>query len=239
LKRLFNISFHDVIGIVSVYSIIFFIIGFLKFLKSKFNLSPLIIRRIIHVSTGITILSLPLFSHWIYPFLLPLGMAILIGVGLATGRNSVRNLLVDDVHYSKLHSFGPIYYMMSAAILMPLTWDIRAVGMAAVMIMAWGDGSAALIAPQIKERHKYPWSDKSFEGSLLVLSFGFLGSLIAWIVGYLTDVTSLSMSRIVIVSFIGALVGCLTEAASIGVLKPFDNFTVPLLSALSMFLASQ
>jgi len=128
--------------------------------------------------------------------------------------------------------------MVSAAILIPLTWNMMAVGMAAVMIMAWGDGSAALIAPKIKGRHKYPWSDKSFEGSLLVLGFGFVGALIAWTVGYMTGVTSLSMSRIVIVSFIGAVVGCLAEAASIGPLKPFDNFTVPILSALAMFLSS-
>jgi len=232
-----KVSIPDILLVILVYLIVLMIIGIAKYARNKYNLSPIMSRHIIHLFCGVTMLLLPFFTAWIYPFLIPLGMSILIGIGLVSKKEGgIRALMVDDSQYSKLHAFGPLYYIVSIGILVPFTWDKMVVGMAAVTIMAWGDGSASLIAPKIKGRHKYPWSEKSVEGSLLVLVFGFLGALLAWTVTTLTGVSSLPITRILTVSFLGAMIGTIAEGASIGPLKPFDNFTVPLLSALVMYL---
>lgn len=224
--------------VILVYLIVLMIIGIARYTRNKYRLSPIISRHIIHLFCGNTMLLLPFFTAWIYPFLIPLGMGMLVGIGLASKKGGgIRALMVDNSQYSRLHAFGPLYYIVSIGMLVPFTWEKMVVGMAAVMIMAWGDGSASLIASKIKGRHKYPWSDKSIEGSFLVLIFGFLGAFLAWMVATLTGVSSLSMTMVLTVSFLGAIIGAIVEGASIGPLKPFDNFTVPLLSALVMYLA--
>ena len=232
-----DVSITDIFMVIVAYLIVLMIIGIAKFVRSKYQLSPIMSRHIIHLFCGNAMLMLPFFSEWFYPFLIPLGMAILIGIGLtAKTDGGIRGLMVDDSQYSKLHAFGPLYYIISIGILVPLTWNRMAVGMAAVMIMAWGDGTASLIAPRIRGRHKYPWGDKSLEGSLLVLFFGFIGALIALTIGNITGISSIPLTKVIIMSFLGSLIGSLAEGASIGPLKPFDNFTVPILSALAMYL---
>jgi phytol kinase len=223
--------------VILVYLIVLIIIGLARYARNKYNLSPIMSRHIIHLFCGDAMLLLPFFTVWYYPFLIPFGMAILIGMGLASKKEgSIRALMVDDSQYSKLHAFGPFYYIVSIGILVSFTWEKMVVGMAAVMIMAWGDGSASLIAPKIKGRHKYPWSDKSIEGSFLVLVFGFLGAFLALTVADIAGISSLPITRMLTVSFLGALIGTIAEGSSIGPLKPFDNFTVPLLSASAMYL---
>ena len=233
-----KVSIPDIFIVILVYLIVLMVIGIAGYIRNKYSLSSIMSRHIIHLFCGNTMLLLPFFTAWFYPFLIPLGMGILIGMGLVSKKEGgIRALMVDDSQYSKLHAFGPLYYIISIGILIPFTWEKIVVGMAAVMIMAWGDGSASLIAPKIKGRHKYPWSDKSVEGSLLVLVFGFSGALLAWTVATLTGVSSLPITRILTVSFLGAMIGAIAEGASIGPLKPFDNFTVPLFSASAMYLA--
>jgi phytol kinase len=233
-----KVSIPDIFIVILVYMIVLMIIGIARYARNKYHLSPIISRHIIHLFCGDAMLLLPFFTAWFYPFLIPLGMGVLIGIGLASKKEGgIRTLMVDDSQYSKLHAFGPLYYIVSIGILVPFTWEKMVVGMAAVMIMAWGDGSASLIAPKIKSRHKYPWSDKSLEGSFLVLIFGFLGALLAWTVATITGASSLPITRILTVSFLGAMIGTIAEGASIGPFKPFDNFTVPLLSASVMYLA--
>jgi len=234
-----NFSLTDIIMVIVVYSITFLIVGTLRFVGSRRRLSPMMIRDAIHIACGGTILLLPLFSDWFYPFLLPLGMAILILFGPSARRDEdIESPVVHGIDYSQAHSLGPLYYMISTAILIPLAWSKMTVVMAAVMIMAWGDGAASLVAPRIKRRHNYPFGGKSIEGSLLVFLLGFAGAIVAWTVGSLAGVSNVPTVRIVSVSFLGALAGCVAEAASIGPLRPFDNFTVPFSSALLMYLAS-
>ncbi|MBS7645729.1 MAG: hypothetical protein QXR65_08350 [Candidatus Bathyarchaeia archaeon] len=216
-----------------IYLYVVSLIALAYFLRSKRGLSSKTTRHMIHIFAGDSILSLPLFSSWWYPFTLPLGLSFMVGLGLARG-GALRRLMVEESGYSRLHVFGPLYYVISIGLLVPLTWDLKPVGMAAVMIMAWGDGAAAALAPRIRNRHKYPFSDKSVEGSLIMLLSAFLGSLLAWVVAAYAGATLMEPPRFLMVAFAGAAAGTVVEALSIGPLKPFDNFTVPLISALTM-----
>lgn len=144
--------------------------------------------------------------------------------------------MVEEGEYSRLHALGPIYYALSILILVPLTWDLKAVGMAAIMIMAWGDGAASAIAPKLKKLHKYPFGDKTVEGSLIMFLFGFLGAGIAWTIGVAAGSPPVLKTVGLGIALVGATVGTLVEAVTVGWAKPFDNLTVPFSSALAMWL---
>ncbi len=193
-------------------------------------------RNIIHIFAGNSILLLPLFSTWWYPFTIPLCLAFIVGLGLIFKVGEFHNVMIDTSYYSYLHALGPMYYIISIGLLVPLTWNFKTVGMAAVLIMAWGDGSAATLASKIKHRHKFPFSDKTVEGSLIMFLSSILGICIAYLVSSLTGSFQIRFMHALTFTLTGALVGTVTEALSIGPLKPFDNFTVPLLSALALSL---
>jgi dolichol kinase len=110
--------------------------------------------------------------------------------------------------------------------------------MAAVMIMAWGDGAASVLGPRFNERHFYPNSSKSLEGSIAMFIFAMLGATLAMIIALQSGLIVLSITTLLIISLIGALIGTISEACSIGSLKPFDNFTVPFSAAAVMYIFS-
>ncbi len=108
--------------------------------------------------------------------------------------------------------------------------------MAATMVMAWGDGAASAITPSLKNRHLHLFSDKSFEGSAMMSVFAFLGALVSYALALFTGITSANLMSIIILCFLGALVGTVAEALTIGPIRPFDNFTVPFGCAIALFL---
>ncbi len=234
-----QISFFDVFLVLFVYVILFAIIRILYLLQKRLHLSSITTRNIIHITSGNTMLLLPFFSHWFYPFFIPLGMAILVGTRLLlNSEGTIRNLMVDENRYSKLHSLGPLYYIIMIGVLVPLTWQIKYVGMASILILAWGDGTASLVSQKIKNRHQYPWGDKSLEGSVIMLIFGFLGALVGLTVGMIGAYNSINGIKIANIAIFGAIVATIVEAFSEGHFKPFDNITVPTFSALAIYLIS-
>jgi dolichol kinase len=232
-------SLVDIVLVLLVYVILFMMIGILYLLQKRLHLSSIATRNIIHITSGNTMLLLPLFSHWFYPFLIPLGMAIIVGTRLLFNQGgTIRNLMVDENRYSILHSLGPLYYIIMIGVLVPLTWQIKYVGIASILILAWGDGAASLVSQKIKNRHRYPWGDKSLEGSVIMLIFSFLGALVGLTVGMIGAYNSINITNIGNIAIVGAIVATIVEAFSEGHFKPFDNITVPIFSALAIYLIS-
>ncbi|MEM3079939.1 MAG: hypothetical protein QXF21_06460 [Thermoproteota archaeon] len=227
----------DVALVILVYCFVFTVLGLSKLLVDRYGYSPRLTRHAIHLFAGPTILLLPCFSSWVYPFTLPLGMTAILALGLAKP-SALRKVMVDESGYSSLHALGPLYYTLSILILVPLTWGVKAVGMAAVMIMAWGDGAASTLTARLQRRHRYPFSEKTVEGSLIMFLFGLVGAIAAWAIGVHAGSPPLSLLEGFKLAMAGAAVGTVVEALTVGWAKPFDNLTVPLSSALAMaFLA--
>ena len=226
----------DILVLFIAYVYIFFIIILAILLQKYRGVSSKMTRHIIHIFAGNSILLLPLFSTWWYPFTIPVCLAFIVALGFTFKVGDFLNIMVDNSYYSYLHRLGPLYYIISIGLLVTFTWNFKIVGMAAVLIMAWGDGSAAALTSKIKHRHKFPFSDKTVEGSLIMFLSSILGICIAYLVSSLTGSFQIKLMYAVTFILTGALVGTVTEALSIGPLKPFDNFTVPILSALALSL---
>jgi dolichol kinase len=68
--------------------------------------------------------------------------------------------------------------------------------------------------------------------------FAFLGALVAYSLALFTGIMSSSLTSILMLCALGALVGTVAEALTVGPIRAFDNFTVPFACALSLFLAT-
>jgi len=233
------ISWFDIELVVLVYVIVFLIIGISEYCRRRFNLGPLTTRHAIHLFAGTALFFLPFFSEWYYPFLIPLGIGALTATAFIFKKGSfITRSMVDEKKYTRAHAFGPVYYIVSIGALVALAWNLRHIVIASIMIMAWGDGGAATFAPMLKRRHRYPNSEKTVEGSIIMFILSYLGALLAYAVSIQSGILSADILTVALTCLVGAFAGTIVEAATVGPLKPFDNFTVPFSSAIAMYVFS-
>jgi phytol kinase len=234
-----QVSLFDLGLVVAVYVLVILIIGISELLRKRLNLGAYTTRRAIHLLAGDIILLIPFFSSVIYPLLIPIGLGLMITLSFALRKGSfMTQTMVDEKRYSKLHAYGPVFYIISIGILLLALWSQKPVVMAATMVMAWGDGAASAITPSLKRRHVYPISDKSLEGSSMMFVFAFLGALVSYLVAMWTGIIPANLSSIVMLSVIGAFVGTVAEALTLGPIRAFDNFTVPFTCAAALYLVT-
>jgi len=233
------ISWLDIELVVLVYIIVFLIIAISEYCRRRLNLGPLTTRHAIHLFAGMALFFLPFFSDWYYPFLIPLGIgAVTVTAFIFKKRSFITTSMVDENKYSRAHAFGPIYYIISIGVLVALAWNFRHIVIASIMIMAWGDGGAATFAPLLRRRHRYPNSDKTAEGSIIMFILSYLGALLAYTISIQSRMLSLDILTVALTCLVGAAVGTIVEAVTVGPIKPFDNFTVPFSSAIAMYVFS-
>jgi phytol kinase len=233
------VSLFDLGLAVLVFLVVIVFIGAVELLRRRLNLGAYTTRRAIHLFAGDSILFVPFFSSVIYPLLLPIGMGVVTALSFAMRKQSfLTQSMVDEKRYSRLHSYGPVFYIISIGVLLVALWSQRPIIMAATMVMAWGDGAASAITPSLKNRHLHPFSDKSFEGSAMMFIFAFLGALVSYILALATGIMSASLISVLILSTVSAFVGTVAEALTIGPIRAFDNFTVPFACAIALFLAT-
>ena len=232
-------SIFDLGLVAAVYVLVILIIGISEFLRKRLNLGAYTTRRAIHLLAGDIILLIPFFSSVIYPLLIPIGLGLMTALSFATRKGSfITQTMVDEKRYSRLHAYGPVFYIISIGVLLLSLWSQKPIVMAATMVMAWGDGAASAITPSLKKRHVYPISDKSLEGSTMMFVFAFLGALLSYLVAMWTGIIPANLSSIILLSVIGAFVGTVAEALTLGPIRAFDNFTVPFTCAAALYLVT-
>ena len=232
-------SIFDLGLVAAVYVLVILIIGISEFLRKRLNLGAYTTRRAIHLLAGDIILLIPFFSSVIYPLLIPIGLGLMTALSFATRKGSfITQTMVDEKRYSRLHAYGPVFYIISIGVLLLSLWSQKPIVMAATMVMAWGDGAASAITPSLKKRHVYPISDKSLEGSTMMFVFAFLGALLSYLVAMWTGIIPANLSSIIMLSVIGAFVGTVAEALTLGPIRAFDNFTVPFTCAAALYLVT-
>ena len=234
-----QVSLFDLGLAVLVFVFVILFIGAVELLRRRLNLGAYTTRRAIHLFAGVSILFVPFFSSVIYPLLLPIGMGVITALSFALRKGSfLTQSMIDEKRYSRLHAYGPVFYIISIGVLLITLWSQRPIIMAATMVMAWGDGAASAITPSLKKRHLYAFSDKSYEGSTMMFIFAFLGALVAYSLALFTGIMSSSLASILMLCTLGASIGTVAEALTVGPIRAFDNFTVPFASALALFLAT-
>ena len=186
-----------------------------------------IIRKIVHIGMGNVILI-----DWWLDIPAYVGITASVFASLIT-LLSYKFPILPGINSVGRQSLGTFFYAVSIGVLMGIFWYLHQPQYAVlgIMIMAWGDGLAALICKRFG-KHKYIvfGSQKSWEGSLTVtLSSYFICVTLLFIVQG-------NIWQTWIISLIVALIATILEAFSfLGI----DNLTVPIGSATCAYLLTQ
>ena len=186
-----------------------------------------IIRKIVHIGMGNVILI-----AWWLDIPAYVGITASVFASLIT-LLSYKFPILPGINSVGRQSLGTFFYAVSIGVLMGIFWYLHQPQYAVlgIMIMAWGDGLAALIGKRFG-KHKYIvfGSQKSLEGSLTVtLSSYFICVTLLFIVQG-------NIWQTWIISLIVALIATILEAFSfLGI----DNLTVPIGSATCAYLLTQ
>jgi phytol kinase len=185
---------------------------------------PEIVRKIVHIGTGNVIL----LAWWLnIPAIVGITASILAS---AITLLSYRYPLLPGINSVGRKSLGTFFYAVSIGILVAWFWQIQKPQYAVIgiMVMAWGDGLAALIGQRFGQ-HKYKifGAQKSWEGSLtMALVSYFISSMI------LLSVQGNILSTWIVSLAIACLATSLEAISFLGI----DNLTVPLGSAALAFI---
>ncbi len=186
-----------------------------------------IIRKIVHIGSGNVIL----LAWW-------LDIPASVGITAAILASAVTLLsywlpILPGINSVGRQSLGTFFYAVSIGILIAYFWYLQQPQYAAlgIMVMAWGDGLAALIGQRFGQ-HKYKvlGAEKSWEGSLtmclvslmiiLLILIGVQGNFWqTWVISLVVAVVATALESF---SFLG-----------------IDNLTVPLGSAALAFMLVQ
>lgn len=232
-----TVSFFDLMLVAAVYCYVLSLILVSGVLGKWRNLGATFTRRVIHLFAGDAFLLIPLFTSPWYPALIPIGLVLLTIYSFMFKKGSAITKSMVEAGDVALHAYGPVYYILSILFLVFFLWERKDIAMSAVMVMAWGDGASSLIPKMLKKVHRYPFGDRSLEGTLSMFLFGFLGSFLAFTLATYLGVCVFTFHEILIFSVFASGTGAVVEALTIGPLRHFDNFTVPLLTAFVLLLA--
>jgi uncharacterized protein (TIGR00297 family) len=189
-------------------------------LRSRFNGSPEITRKLVHIATGVLICFTPqLFVSGIPPMLLASAFMII-------NFTAVRMGLLKGIHGTNRVSFGTVYYPFSFFILILLSWEKAPAYLSiSMLILAFADAAAAIVGENLKAPHVYYLTSdkKSIEGSATMF-------IVTWLVAYvgmnmfLPPETVMLLPASVLALAIAAFVTAWEAISSQGV----DNLTIPL-----------
>jgi phytol kinase len=213
--------------ITSVVTLLSLVISVAWIVNRSANKDSEVVRKIVHIGTGNVILLAWLLD---IPAILGISASILAS---AVTLLSYSFPILPGINSVGRKSLGTFFYSLSIGILVAWFWFLNQPYYAAlgILIMAWGDGFAALIGQRFG-KHKYEvfGGQKSWEGSLSMTLVSYvISSLILcsvqgniWQTWFVSLVVAFAATALETFSFLG-----------------IDNLTVPVGSAAIAFLLSQ
>jgi phytol kinase len=181
--------------------------------------SPEYVRKVVHIGTGNVILL-----AWLLQLPAWVGITAAISAAIVT-LISYRLPILPGVNSVGRKSLGTFFYAVSIGVVTAVFWPLQLpqYGVIGILIMAWGDGLAAIIGQKFG-KHPYTifGNTKSWEGTLtmLVVSYAIVSIVLlsvegniwqTWVVGIPVAIAATTIESI----------------AQWGL----DNLTVPLTSA--------
>jgi phytol kinase len=200
-----------------------FVVAIAESLRRFAHAQPEMVRKIVHIGTGNVIL----IAWWLkIPAWIGISASVLFSLVILV---SYQLPILPDINNIGRKSLGTFFYAVSIGVLISVFWQTHAYyAVMGVLIMAWGDGLAALIGKQWGQHPYKLWEmQKSWEGSLTmaVVSYCVSCSIFLSVQGNIWQ-TWLVAAAI-------ALIATGLEAFS---KWGIDNLTVPLGSAIAAFL---
>lgn len=216
----------DWFALVLSYVYVFAAIGVGEGLRRWRGYSTDFTRKFIHIAVGMwSVGTVLLFESRYFAIIPPLSFVVINYI-------SYRWETFKAMEVGEKGNLGTVYFPISFALIIYFLWTKPHLLVASLMPMTWGDALAAILG-----RHfgKYQYSIRGFtrslEGSLTMFLFSWLATFLA-----LLFFPPLGWQSSLLCSFVVAVIAAVVEAVSIW---HVDNLTVPLLSALFLYLLAR
>ncbi len=200
-----------------------------ELIRKKLKWKQEVTRKIVHISVGLLLLLTPLLLDTSLP-LLSIALFFTVFNYIALKKN-----LLPGIHIDR-NNLGTVYYAFSFFLLTLLFWEnYKIIIIAAMMVMAVGDASAAIIGQNIRSPHPYRLirDKKSVEGSLTM----FLVSSGAIFITFLLYPPNIATSNhtvfyLFLFSLAGGIVATASEAMGH---QGNDNLSVPVITGIVLY----
>ena len=213
----------DLVALALSYLYVFAVLGCGELLgRFVFHGSTAFTRKFVHVGVGMwAIGTVLLFSSWQVAVIPPLSFIVLNYI-------SYRRDVFKAMESKDKRNLGTVYFPISFALVIALFWAKPEVVVAGLMPMTWGDAMAAVIGQRWgRRRFSVMGGDKSWEGSAAMFVASFVS---VWLVLLASGMAAAPAAGITLV--VAAVATVVELATPLGL----DNLTVPLLSALLLWL---
>ncbi|HEY9644341.1 MAG TPA: diacylglycerol/polyprenol kinase family protein [Coleofasciculaceae cyanobacterium] len=187
---------------------------------------PEIVRKVVHIGTG----NIILLAWWLK---IPAWVGITASVVFSLVTLLSFSLpILPGINSVGRKSLGTFFYAVSIGLLIALFWQsfpqYAAIG---ILTMTWGDGLAALVGQRWGQHPYKLWGmQKSWEGSLTMIWVSYVVSSLV-----LLGVQGNCWQTWLIPIAVALLAGGLEAFSKLGI----DNLTVPLGSAIAVFLLNE
>jgi phytol kinase len=211
--------------LILVYVYLFGTLGVTEWLRRRQGYSVEFTRKVVHICAGMTAFSLPFFeSRWL-ALIPPLSFVVINALSYWKGTF----LAMETGEKGQL---GTIYFPISFSVLAWFLWDDRALLVASLMPMTWGDALAAVAGKRWgRSKYRLLGTIRTIEGSAVFLAT-------AWAATAL-PLAILPGSHFPGWNAVPVALGVALVTAVVEAISPWgiDNLTVPAVSALALVLA--
>jgi phytol kinase len=213
----------DQLALVLSYVYVFAAIGIGEGLRKWQGYSTDFTRKFIHIAVGMwSVGTVLLFENWYFAVIPPLSFVVINYI-------SYRRETFKAMEVGEKGNLGTVYFPISFALIIYFLWARRHLVVASLMPMTWGDALAAILGrPYGRYKYSIKGFTRSLEGSLTMFLFSWLSTFLA-----LLSFSPLGWQLSLLYSFLVAILATAVEAVSIW---HVDNLTVPLFSALLLYL---
>jgi len=185
------------------------------------------VRKVVHIGTGNVILL-----AWLLQLPTWVGITSAILAGIIT-LISYRLPILPGVNSVGRKSLGTFFYAVSIGIMTAVFWQMHLpyYGVIGILIMAWGDGLAAIIGQQFGKHPYTIWGNtKSWEGTftMLLVSYAIVSIVLFSVQGNIWQTWVVGIPVAIVATAVESI-------AQWGL----DNLTVPLSSAGLAFVVNQ
>jgi phytol kinase len=218
---------NNLLAVAISFVYVFAAIGIAEGLRKAFRWPVEFTRKFIHIAVGMwSVGTALLFTDKWFAVIPPLSFVVLNYISYR------RNTFAAMEHEDK-SNLGTVYFPLAFAIIILLTFDVsKAMMVAALMPLTWGDAFAAIIGKRWG-RHKYTiaGATRSIEGSVAMFAFSFVSVMLVFLL--MEPLRGADVLWAIVFALVTAAASTLAEAVSV---RGLDNLLVPAASLLSLWL---
>jgi phytol kinase len=213
----------DWLALALSYVFVFAAIGIAEGMRKWRGYSADFTRKFIHIAVGMwSVGTVLLFERWTMAVIPPISF-------IAINYISYRQETFKAMETGEKGNLGTVYFPLSFAVVIFFFWEEPHLLVASLMPMTWGDAMAAVLGARYGQFGYTLWgSTRSLEGSVSMFLFALVATFLAlWLFPPLG--LGVSLLYALVVSVVATLVEAVTP-------WHLDNLTVPLVSALALYL---